>query len=291
MESESLFNEMERYRRGAVIGFAGFFIGAILIVVLSLEYPPWGGLFGGLVCFVSLFFHIFEKRKLDALYKDKIVRNIILNECDFLTDVSFNPKSGISREESRALDFIYGSSYRSNDLIEAKHNGIQFRSADVTIYDISSDSDGNTHETIYFLGRWIVFDFNKNFHSEMRIVSKRFNSGRKSRRHEEYISMENENFNSSFLVVAQNRTDVFYVITPSLMDKIIRLQNEIGYPIALSFYNRKLHVAVYSGKDSMEPRLFRKTDIETEKEEILSELRIITKFVDMLYLEEGLFVE
>ena len=105
----------------------------------------------------------------------------------------------------------------------------------------------------------------------------------------EKIMMEDQMFNKQFRTYAQNAHDAFYILTPSLMEKIKNLTNTIDGKILLCFIDNKLHVGIQNNKDSFEHSIF--TEINENKviETISKDIKLITTFIDDLDLDNNLF--
>ena len=105
----------------------------------------------------------------------------------------------------------------------------------------------------------MIFEFNQEFNANVQIAQKGFGNNREKnffvKKEEKFkkVSMESESFNKRFNVFAQNEHDAFYIITPSLMEKIERLDDNNKGKLLFCFINNKLHIGVYDGKDSFEP--------------------------------------
>ena len=217
-------------------------------------------------------------------------------EAKLSEDVSFDPNSGISRYEIEDLGVLRCDEYSSNDLITATYKGVAFRQSDVHMVDVTTDSKGNRSESTVFRGRWLVFDFNKDFNWNLELISKGFHSARRiggilsfGQTKTERIKLEDEAFNKTFKVFAENEHEAFYILTPHIMQSLLQLKEELNAPILLTFAGGRLHIGVYNGKDAFEGKIFGKIDIEAEKARMLSDLRLITNFVDELSLERDIY--
>lgn len=239
-----------------------------------------------------------EQKNYTDTYKQSLVRSSL---GEIFTDVSFFPHMGISKETVQSTGMMYtGDRFTSNDLVNAKYNGIPFSQSDLHIEEQHTDSDGHTHYTTIFRGRWIIFDFNKELFRNLQVVSKDFTGDKKkggflsnlfSSKNEKYekISFENEAFNKAFTVYGQNQQEAFYVLTPHIMESLLQLKAASRSPLMLMFVNGQLHVASQTGKDAFEPSVFRKTNVARDKQSIIADIRVITSFADALRLENNIY--
>lgn len=293
-----LQTRLEKLRKkalfSALICILCFFLGLFSFFLIS----P----LGILLTLIAVLLFIFRVNKIERTYVNEYKQSLVrtsLNE--IFSDVSFFPENGISWETVKDTQMMYmGDHFTSNDLITAKYNGIPFTQSDVHIQEEHSDSDGHTYYTTVFKGRWMIFEFNKELYRNLQIISKGFTGGRKkggflsnlfSSKNEKYekISFENEAFNRTFSVYGQNQQEAFYVLTPHIMESLLRLQSASRAPLMLMFVNGALHVASQTGKDAFEPSLFRNTDVARDKQSIIADIRVITSFADALKLENDIY--
>lgn len=190
-----------------------------------------------------------------------------------------------------------GDRYSSNDYFEAEYKNVKIRHADVQIEKEREirDDKGNVQEEYYtiFKGKWMIFDFNKNFNSNVQVVQKGFESSKISNWGKDIkykrIEMEDEQFNKIFRIYTQDEHEAFYILTPSLMEKIKKLAFQLNGELLLCFINNELHVGLENNKDSFEYNIYRKIDEEKINDEIIGDIKVITSFVDQLNLDNNLF--
>ena len=101
--------------------------------------------------------------------------------------------------------------------------------------------------------------------------------------------MEDVKFNQHFDVYAKNEVDAFYVITPSFMEKIKKLNSDLKGDFLFCLIDSKLHIGLNNSDDLFEPDFYKKVDLDVEKVKVLKDIKIITDFVDVLDLDNDLF--
>lgn len=232
-----------------------------------------------------------DKKEFKKIYKKDITLETFKN---IFTDIEYKPNSGLSKSVISGTEMMNtGDRYFSNDYISAKYKGINFECADVEIQEEYRDKDGDTSYVTIFEGQWFIFDFNKNFKANIQICEKSFRGAKRgglfSNKVYQKVKMEDVDFNKEFKVFAENELDAFYVLTPNTMEKIKQLNNRLSGNLLFCLINSKMHIGLHNRKDLFEPNIYKKINLEEEKEKILNDIKIITEFVDVLDLDNDLF--
>ena len=294
MNKEQLENLRKKARN---IYLYGYLITLIICIILGLYtksiFPTFIVLMIGIV--LTTLFAVKPTDAFTKAYKELFVLKSLQS---IFTDLVYEPEKGIDESVIRDTKMLYmGDSFDSNDYISGKYKDINVVASDIHIQEREErkDSEGTT-ETYWvtiFLGRWMIFDFNKTFKANIEICEKGFqnatisNWGQKTKYKK--VSMEDEEFNKRFKVYAQNEHEAFYIITPSLMEKLKTISNKTNGNLLFCFVDNKLHVGLANNKDSFEHSIFTKIDEEKIIKEVTNEIKIITDFVDDLNLDNDLF--
>lgn len=234
-------------------------------------------------------------KKFTLAFKDTFVLKSLKS---VFNDLIYEPEKGLDESIIINTGMMYmGDRYSSNDYISGKYKGIGVVQADVHIEEKyeSTDSDGHSTTTwvTIFRGRWMIFDFNKNFRSNVQVSQKGFGNSKISNWGSKIkynnVVMEDQVFNNDFRVYAQDEHDAFYILTPSLMEKIKTLSDNTSGKLLLCFIDNKLHVGIQNNKDSFEHSVFQKINEGEIIQEISKDIKLITDFVDELDLDNDLF--
>ncbi|MBO4696528.1 MAG: DUF3137 domain-containing protein [Lachnospiraceae bacterium] len=234
-----------------------------------------------------------NRKEYRAYYKDVFVKKMILQA---IPDAVYEPNQGFERSMISGTGLMsMGNVYASEDYIRGTFNGVSFERADVVIEDESTDSEGHTTTTTYLRGRWMVFESNKTFQGDLQIVQKGFNFANKrkglftrkaDRRH--VFKTEDELFNKEFQCLCQDEAEAFYLLTPGVMQGLMRLAQAMDGKIMVGFVDNRMHVAVNSKKDSLEPPWRTITDADIN--EVTREINAITSFVVSMNLDRKIFL-
>lgn len=297
-------NELEYLRRlkRKTLLFGVMFVGGFILlpIVLFAGAITEKGILGGLliIVFISLIVCgiLFGKnqKKYRTYFKKVFVTRLIK---DIMPDAEYYPERGFSYELiSRTGLMMMGNRYNSEDYVKGVYNGVAFERADMYIAEESTDSDGNTTTTTYLQGRWMIFETNKYFTADLQVIQKGFGFAKKKkglftrkaeRRH--IFQTEDESFNKQFTCLCQNETEAFYLLTPGMMQSLMKLISEAPGKVMVGFVDNRIHVAVHTGKDSLEPSILKKLDYEKERKAVAAEMNAITSFISALNLDRHIF--
>lgn len=235
------------------------------------------------------------KQEFIKAFKDTFVLKSLQS---VFTDLVYEPEKGLDESVISSTQMMnMGDRYSSNDFVSGKYKNINVVQADVHIEEEheSTDSDGHTTRTwvTIFRGKWMIFDFNKTFKANIQVSQKNFGNSRIKNWGQKVkykkVMMEDQAFNNQFKTFAQDEHDAFYILTPSLMEKIKKLAGSINGKLLFCFIDNKLHIGLQNGKDSFEHSIFTEINEEKVTNEIAQDIKIITNFVDELSLDNDLF--
>lgn len=247
----------------------------IIIIILAVSMIIFL-IFGG---FSYKFFNEYKK-----FYKQNFVKLALEGMFD---DLIYEPTKSISKSEIEATHIIRrGNKFSGDDYISASYHGVPFVHSDITIQQETSNGK-NTTTTTYFKGKWMAFDFNKAF-SEYVIIVEKKGGAIIDKKTNNKVEMESIEFNNKFKVYATDDHTAFYLITPQFLTSLERLRDNTNGQLILAFINGKLHIALHTNKNSLEPKLFVKVDTKVINS-IRDELKVITDFLDALAVDKPNF--
>lgn len=195
-----------------------------------------------------------NKKEYSTVYKNLLVREALENT---FTDFQFFPSLGISKNEIIFTDMMQmGNRYYCEDYVKGKYKEVPFEQSDVCIQNVTHT--GKTTNTVtYFRGRWMIFNFNKNFRCDLQVREKGFSYSKRKGglftpddEKMEKIELEDIDFNNRFDVRGQNIQEAFYLLTPQIIEAMHNLSEQTSGRIMFCFVRNKLHVAVNNGVNS-----------------------------------------
>jgi hypothetical protein len=185
---------------------------------------------------------------------------------------------------------------QGGDLVQGRigATGIKFSEVHAERRSESSGSHGRrTRYSTIFKGLFFMADFNKKFYGKTVVLpdtAQRFLGGVGSflqsinRSHGELIRMDNPEFEKHFVVYGDDQIEARYVLSPSLLQRIVAFRKKTGRRVYLSFVGSQVFVAIPYRRPLFEPRVF--TSITSFKcaEEYFHDLELALGIVDDLNL-------
>lgn len=269
----------------------GVFLTILSFILLCFIYPNFWLLLG--LFFVLLYFILRKYQALEAIprvYVPKFKQEVIFPLLDyFFKDAVYIPNQRISRQLlNKSLLFHYHV-YR--------HDGEDYlscRIGNTTIYL----SEIRTDSSEFFDGVFIAALFNKSFKSKAIVLPRKRNSiFRKLKLNvygdmteAAYIELENPAFKKEFVVIAESQIESRYVLTPSLMERMLSYKKKFGDSVSFSFVDNYMYVAVQSRINLFEPHVFKPINTKRFIKESYNYLEILTGIVKDLDLNTRIWL-
>ena len=248
-------------------------IGAISLVVIAIA----GGFFGQAGFIVSGILAVIigavvtsgPMSEYRQQFKEQLIGRLIAT---YHPGIDYDPHRGISRNEFQQSQ-IYRhriDRYKGEDLLTGIVEKTAFRFSEVhaEYKTTTTDSKGRrrTHWHTIFFGLFLVADFNKSFAGLTLVVpdqAERHFGGigkmlqswgaKLGAQPGELVKLEDPEFEQLFAVYAADQVEARYILSTSLMQRLVAFQKQMNKPIALSFVNANLHLAISTRKNYFEP--------------------------------------
>ncbi|MZI94289.1 DUF3137 domain-containing protein [Vibrio sp. CAIM 722] len=195
------------------------------------------------------------------------------------------------------FDSIQGEDYIEGNIGKT---AIQFCELESKYKTTSQDSKGHTKTDWHtiFKGVFFIADFNKRFSSELFIVPEGglFSSigkmfGSDSNRMGTRVTLENPDFEKLFEVYGSDQTDARYILSPTLMERLVEFRRSFINPIRISFIDGKLFIAIESNVNHFEPSLFTPATSFSVVKEFYGQLKFLTDIVEDLDLNTRIWTK
>ena len=303
----TLINELivlEAQRKAVVkkVGIAAAGILAVIAVVLivmrgamaqSAMFALFPVVFGLVV--LGVITHLMARGYVGQ-FKDVVIYGIV----KFIDEtLSYSKHGYIGESVFRACEIFkrQPDRYKGDDLVAGKLGAteIEFSEIHAEYKTTTTDSKGRrkTHWHTIFKGLFFIGDFNKDFACEVVVLpdtAERFlgrlgqmfqswNIGRG-----ELIKLEDPEFEKLFAVYGDDQIQARYILSTSLMKRIVDFKKKTGRQIFLSFIRSRIYVAVSYNKSLFEPRLLRTLIDFAPIQEYFEDLQVAIGIVDDLNL-------
>lgn len=187
-----------------------------------------------------------------------------------------------------------------SDLISAKYKGHTVNFSDIELSEEvereNSDGDTSTSYETKFKGQWMIFELGRELPAKLRLREKLERSGTISKKilGERYndksdVQTENAEFNKRFQILTEDPHSAFYILTPHFMEFILSADDAANTRTYLCFFENRVHIACYTGKNSFELRKNDGANIDQLRARMKMELSYITSIADELLKNEYLF--
>lgn len=223
-------------------------------------------------------------------FKEKIIAPLI-KEID--ANLNYSANLHIPQEHfNRSYLFTsHPDRVSGNDYVRGKIDGINIEFSDFHAEKKHKDSKGRTSWSTIFQGLFIVSEFNKNLHSKTVVLPdsaqsafgdfiggwlQSNNFGR-----DNLVKMDNVDFEKEFVVYSNDQVESRYILTHTMMQRLLNYQKKTQQKLFVSFINNKIYIAIAYNKDLFEPSIFRS----------LLKYKIAIEYVQTLHLAIGIIEE
>ncbi|MBP9854014.1 MAG: DUF3137 domain-containing protein [Candidatus Omnitrophica bacterium] len=289
---QSLENIRLRNLKKMVAWIVPILIGSFLLVILLRD----GGDVAGFIIFFAFIISGMIIAYITKGYITDFKQTIIEKIVHFIdADLSYQTAEYIESfqyKESKLFLTSYDI-YKGDDRVYGKVGATAVNFSEVHTQYITRDSKGRTSYHTIFKGLFFVGDFNKNFQGRTFIlpdtaeslfggIGKLFQSWDASR--PELVKLEDPEFERLFVVYADDQIEARYILSPSLMKRIIDFKKKSGKNVRLSFLNSNVYVAISYYKNLFEPRIFQTLLDFNPIKEYFEDLQLATGIVEDLNL-------
>ncbi len=248
-----------------VVGVLGLIAAGVII---SQGAPPPVLIFVLIACVLigGIAFHFIGKGY-KAEFKQRIITKIVQFAEPGLT---YHPQDKIDEHTFKSSKlFTQGiDRYRGEDLIRGRIDKTDIVFSELHAeYKTTSGTgkDRKTHWHTIFRGLFFIADFNKHFRGQTLVLPdsaeklfggfgkmlQSWNIGRP-----DLIKLEDPEFEREFVVYGSDQIESRYILSTSLMQRILDFKRKTGTKIYLSFIGSNVYVAVPMKRDMFEPKYF-----------------------------------
>ncbi|WP_304546232.1 DUF3137 domain-containing protein [Sulfurimonas microaerophilic] len=289
---EELDKNRERVKKRVItIGIIYTLIAALLFFSL-LDYMNIEFIVFSLVGYVALggILYRFLISDYRDEFKEKVIRPLI-EEID--SSFHYIPDLHVDVEYfNRSYLFPSPDRYSGNDLVKGKIDGVDLTFSDLHAEKEHRDSKGRRSYSTIFKGLFIISDFHKNFKGKTVVLPDTaqstfgdligsFLQANNFSRSGDLVKMDSPEFEKEFVVYGSDQIEARYILTHTLMEKILHYRKHSGHPVYVSFRGRNIYMAIEYNKDLFEPSIFNS----------LLEYKIAMEYIKTLHLSIGIVEE
>lgn len=213
----------------------------------------------------------------------------------------YNPNFMVSQHLFVRSDLFNHSidRYSGNDYVKGSVDSVNIEFSDVHAEYQTRDSKGRTQWHTLFRGLFLVAEFNKHFKSRTVVLpdqaEKNFGSliggwlQSINISRGDLIRLDDPEFEKHFVVYGNDPIEARYILTHSMMKRILDFQKKVSHPLFVSFVHNHIHVAIGTGKDLFEPAVFTSLLDYKQTMEYVNTLRNTIGLVEELKLNEKLW--
>lgn len=238
-------------------------IGVATVVVLLFVRHPATIFIGGLIAAAVYFLGYYPKEKrYKNEFKDKVFHRIIQAVNPNLT---YNKSQYISKEkffESKIFN-ERADRYSGEDYISGMVDKTEIEFSELHTQEKRKGNKGSTYYVTIFKGLFMIADFHKNFHGQTIVLpdtaeklfgflGKKFQSWNFTR--EQVVHMENAEFEKEFVVYSNDQVEARYILSTSMVQRILDLRKNYNTKVYLSFINSKVFLAFENSGNLFEPK-------------------------------------
>ena len=245
---------------GIAIAVIGFILGIPIPAVIAGLIP--------LIYGAVLHYKISDSLR---AYKNAYKQDVIGAALKFLDEsLALQPGAGIDVSE-----FVYTQlftqnpdRYNTEDLVTGSAGKTRFYFAEVHAeYKTVTQTKNGTRNEWHDIFRGIIFaaDFNKNFNGVTIVRPKGFANALGawfsknifSFGDSDVVKLENPDFDKTFVTYGSDQVEARYMLTPAMMERILKLNHETKYDITLSFIESRMYIAFPLNRNYFEAPVFK----------------------------------
>ncbi len=227
----------------------------VFLFVISLQVTKSGFLFNSVfLAFGLIIAYGLTKQQLTKKYANNFKTNVVTPLITFIDkNLHYRKDKYVNIETFLAskIETEKIESYRGDDFIYGNIDGVNIKLSELII-----TVEHNGESDLGLWGLFIVAEFPKHFKYHTIIYSKkgRLMAPRMPGNHYEVIKMDSPAFADNFTVYATDQIEARYILSPTLMERLIEYHEAMPYPMTVSFCGGNIYISTDCG-EVLEPSL------------------------------------
>ncbi|MDQ8003696.1 MAG: DUF3137 domain-containing protein [Pedobacter sp.] len=292
---EQLEIARKRVARQYILGYSLMCLGMILTVIFFSLHLFGIGLTLFFLCpfvgFVILLLVDDKEKQYKLDFKQNVIANIVEGDD---SNLQIDPNSGIGPRDF-VESFLFSKKpdlYKTEDLVYGQIGKTTVHFAEVGAQFVY---EGNANQI--FNGILFCASFNKHF-GGLTLVRPRPYTNSLSRwinqnllTNNKVVDLENADFNRIFFTQASDQVEARYILTPSLMEKLLELNQYANSTISISFIWSNVYIAFPLNHNYFEAPIFKSLLNADVLEKDLNMLRLMRHVVEELDLNTRIWTK
>jgi len=258
-------NEYEKIRINGVEKFKIFvyislpFLLLLILAIIFLPDPfllvilgfPFMALFGlGVVKIKTL------RKELQPKFKKTVLLPILKN---LYQDIEYIPRQRMAKSVINKSLLLKDVVHRTigDDFVRCRIGQTMVQFSEIEAYH-----GGN--EGMFYAGIFISASFNKKFKTKTLVLPKKITNRthrltlkyRGQMENPEIVKLEDPIFKEHFIVIGEDQVESRYLLSPSLMQRLLDYGQRFKKEVSFSFINNKLYISIPISVNMFEPRIF-----------------------------------
>jgi len=282
-----------RWILGTILAIGSLFVFIFNTLMDSITYICSLGIF---IFMIYLFFqNLFSKRYVSG-FKDEVLAKIIKFLDPNLTFDKLLYISSFDYQKSHIFKKKFDR-YNGNDLVSGVIDQTKILFSDLhTEYKVQGEK--KVEWVTIFKGIFFIADFNKEINGELFVLPDKItkNLGHiasffqgYNKKHGDLAKMDNPEFEKNFVVYTSNQITARYILTHSMMERILRLKKQVGVEIYLSFIGTKIYIAIAYNEDKFEADPFKSLKNFIPIRNYVETLTLLLSIIDDFKLNDRLW--
>lgn len=255
----------------------------LAIITLGLSYySPVLVIVAFCIWFISVGLSQKDTNKLMDVVKTDIFTKVV---ADTFPGSTYSIEEGIDLHSVMEVGLLHGPDrYFSEDMITATYKNIPFITSDIKLQDKhqTTDSKGHTKTsyTTYFRGKFIKIDLLRDLDLTLKIIEKnKISLFKSSMKGLETIETESIAFNDKFKTFSTSQQDAFYVLTPQMQEKLLKMEEEYDGKMYYCFKQGFFYCLIDNRLNGLEINRKKPLDMVAYNK-ILEEINITPRIID-----------
>ncbi len=294
-----MLQEIEAERQQVKARMKKIIAGAFLMLILCAAVAGFYLFIAAVAIFVcTVFLYNAAGKDYVRNFKTKVMGPLVKA---YDPHLEYQPQSGIYESEMMGsrIFLTHPNRYATEDLVSGAIGKTSVKFAEIRASRETGSGKNRRVEHI-FNGLFFIADFNKDFKGTTLVLPdvaestlgsfignmlQSSNFGRP-----QLVKLEDPEFEKRFVVYGDDQIEARYILSPSLMQRLLDCRKEIGKDVAFSFTKNKIYIAISGTGNLFEPPVWNGIDFRTFRR-YFEDLELFAGIVDDLDLNERIWTK